>query len=277
MKTYLFFLIFTFSLAFCQSQNGEVIYTFFGNGAKKEAKLRFNSSQSIFIIKTDQLNKKKVEVTTDEEKSEVNLHFNLDINTPMSLGMLTDIKNNYIIDHEFLPVDFAAIKFDTLFVKDTARIISWELLNETKSINSFNCQKAQGNFRGRTYTVWFTNDIPVSLGPWKLNGLPGLILEATDSLKQFQYFAEKIELQMEVNNIDTAGFFKQIYITPIEERTKFLSLLEAIYKEISSKISTSLPRGVVSTSSRSSLKIIDENNEKEINFDDIMQKQVSKQ
>jgi hypothetical protein len=277
MKTYLFFLIFTFSLAFCQSQNGEVIYTFFANGAKKEAKLRFNSSQSIFIIKTDQLNKKKVEVTTDEEKSEVNLHFNLDINTPMSLGMLTDIKNNYIIDHEFLPVDFAAIKFDTLFVKDTARIISWELLNETKSINSFNCQKAQGNFRGRTYTVWFTNDIPVSLGPWKLNGLPGLILEATDSLKQFQYFAEKIELQMEVNNIDTAGFFKQIYITPIEERTKFLSLLEAIYKEISSKISTSLPRGVVSTSSRSSLKIIDENNEKEINFDDIMQKQVSKQ
>jgi GLPGLI family protein len=277
MKTYLFFLIFTFSLAFCQSQNGEVIYTFFANGAKKEAKLRFNSSQSIFIIKTDQLNKKKVEVTTDEEKSEVNLHFNLDINTPMSLGMLTDIKNNYIIDHEFLPVDFAAIKFDTLFVKDTARIISWELLNETKNINSFNCQKAQGNFRGRTYTVWFTNDIPVSLGPWKLNGLPGLILEATDSLKQFQYFAEKIELQMEVNTIDTAGFFKQIYITPIEERTKFLSLLEAIYKEISSKISTSLPRGVVSTSSRSSLKIIDENNEKEINFDDIMQKQVSKQ
>ena len=131
-------LLFITIYSYGQSQNGEVIYTYFVNGAKKEAKLRFNSSQSIFIIKIDQLNKKKVEVTTDEEKSEVNLHFNLDINTPMSLGMLTDIKNNYIIDHEFLPVDFAAIKFDTLFVKDTARIISWELLNETKKINSFN-------------------------------------------------------------------------------------------------------------------------------------------
>ena len=138
----------------------------------------------------------------------------------MSFGMLTDIKNNCIIDHEFLPVDFAAIKFDTLFVKDKARIISWELLNETKKIISFNCQKARGNFRGRTYTVWFTNDIPVCLGPWKLNGLPGLILEATDSLNQFQFFAEKIELQMEVNPINTEGFFNQNYITPVEERKK---------------------------------------------------------
>jgi GLPGLI family protein len=272
-----FWLLFMTIYSYGQSQNGVVTYTYFVSGAKKEAKLRFNNSHSIFTIKKDQLNKKKVEVTTDEDKSKVNLYFNFDINTPISLGMLTDIKNNYTIDHNFFPIDFAAIKFDTLFVKDKARIISWELLNETKNINSFSCQKAIGNFRGRTYTVWFTNDIPVSLGPWKLNGLPGLILEATDSLNQFQYFAEKIELQMEVNTIDTAGFFKQIYITPIEERTKFLSLLEAIYKEISSKISTSLPRGVVSTSSRSSLKIIDENNEKEINFDDIMQKQVSKQ
>jgi hypothetical protein len=74
---------------------------------------------------------------------------------------------------------------------------------------------------------------------------------------------------MEVNPLDISGFLNQTYITPIEERTKFLSLLESIYKEISSKINTSLPRGVVSTSRRTSLKIIDENNEKEINFDDI--------
>ena len=280
MKIYLLFLLFTFSLSFCQSQNGEVTYTFFANSAKKEAKLRFNNNESIFTIKNDQLNKKKVEVTgKDEEKSNMNidLYFNFDINTPISLGMLTDIKNNCIIEHKFYPIDFEAIKFDTLFVKDKPRIISWELLNETKNINSFKCQKARGNFRGRTYTVWFTDDIPVSLGPWKLNGLPGLILEATDSLNQFQYFAEKIDLQMEVNPLDVEGFLNQTYITPIEERTKFLSLLEAIYKEISSKINTSLPRGVVSTSSRSSLKIIDENYEKEINFDDINQKQESKQ
>jgi GLPGLI family protein len=269
MKKNIFFLLFTVSLTYGQSQNGVVTYSFFANGAKNETKLNFNNNESIFTIINDKLNKKKVEVSTDEEKSKIDLYFNLNLNTPISLGILTDINKNLIIDHKFLPIDLAAIKFDTLFVKDTTRIISWELLPETKNINSYKCQKARGNFRGRAYTVWFTNDIPVSMGPWKLNGLPGLILEATDSLNQFQFFAEKIELQMEINKLETNGFFNQTYITPIEERKELLSLMESIYKEISSKIDTSLPRGVVSTSRSTSAKIIDEYNEMEINYDDI--------
>ncbi|MCF8319760.1 MAG: GLPGLI family protein [Flavobacterium sp.] len=275
MKTYLLFLLFTFSLVFSQSQNGEVTFSFFAYGVKKEAKLIFNNSQSIFTIKNDHLNKKKVEVIGREEENSnmnIDLYFNFDINTPKSFGMLTDIKNNCIIDHKFFPIDFAAIKFDTLFVKDKARIISWELLNETKKINSFNCQKARGNFRGRTYTVWFTNDIPVSLGPWKLNGLPGLILEATDSLNQFQFFAEKIELQMEVNTIDIRGFFNHTYITPIQERIIYVSFVELMFKEITTKIRSSMPRGVVSTTNNANAKVVDENNFIEINFDDIKKK-----
>ena len=270
-----FWLLFITIYSYGQSQNGVVTYNYFVNGAKKEAKLRFNNSQSIFTIKKDQLNKKKVEVIGREEENSnmnIDLYFNFDINTPISLGMLTDIKNNYIIDHKFFPIDFAAIKFDTLFVKDKARIISWELLNETKNINSFNCQKARGNFRGRIYTVWFTNDIPVSLGPWKLNGLPGLILEATDSLNQFQFFAEKIELQMEVNTIDTRGFFNHTYITQIQERIIYVSFVELMFKEITTKIRSSMPRGVVSTTNNANAKVVDENNLIEINFDDIKKK-----
>ncbi len=272
MKTYLLLLLFTVSIVFSQSQNGEVTYIFFAYGSKKEAKLRFNNNESIFTIKNNQINKKKVEITTDEEKSKVDLYINFDLNIPNNLGMLTDMKNNFIIDHKFLPIDFTAIKFDTLFVKDKARIISWELLNETKKINSFNCQKARGNFRGRTYTVWFTNDIPVSLGPWKLNGLPGLILEATDTLNQFQFFAEKVELQMEVNTIDTEGFFNQTYITPIQERIIYVSFVELMFKEITTKIRSSMPRGVVSTTNNAKAKVVDENNLIEIIFDDIKQK-----
>ncbi len=268
-RALLFWLLFGTIYSYGQSQNGEVNYTFFANGAKKEAKLRFNNSESIFTIKNDLLNNKKVEVTADEEESKINISVNLWKDIPDDLGMLTNIKDNCIIDHKFLPIDFAAIKFDTLFVKDTARIISWELLNETKNINSFNCQKARGNFRGRTYSVWFTNDIPISLGPWKLNGLPGLILEATDSLNQFQFYAEKIELQIEINKFETIGFFNQIYITPIIERSKFLILMELINKEVNAKIESSLPRGVISTTNKTSSKIVEDNNFLEINFDDI--------
>jgi len=49
------------------------------------------------------------------------------------------------------------------------------------------CQKAKCNFRGRQWTVWFASDIPVSDGPWKLGGLPGLIMEAYDQGIQYHF------------------------------------------------------------------------------------------
>ena len=37
---------------------------------------------------------------------------------------------------------------------------------------------ATTHFRGRDWKVWFSEEIPLPLGPWKLGGLPGLILAA---------------------------------------------------------------------------------------------------
>ena len=48
-----FWLLFITIYSYGQSQNGVVTYTYFVNGAKKEAKLRFNNSHSIFTIKKD--------------------------------------------------------------------------------------------------------------------------------------------------------------------------------------------------------------------------------
>ena len=45
-----------------------------------------------------------------------------------------------------------------------------------------------GKFLDRVHTVWFTNEIPVSFGPWKLNGLPGVILEAQAKKKKHLCF-----------------------------------------------------------------------------------------
>ena len=58
---------------------------------------------------------------------------------------------------------------------------------ETMQIADFLCQKAQTHYRGRTWTVWFTTDIPISEGPWKLTGLPGLILKASDAKGDFSF------------------------------------------------------------------------------------------
>lgn len=58
--------------------------------------------------------------------------------------------------------------------------MEWEFLNDEMQIGDYNCLKARTTFRGRTYEVWYTEEIPVPYGPWKLNGLPGLILVAND-------------------------------------------------------------------------------------------------
>lgn len=64
-------------------------------------------------------------------------------------------------------------------IEDTLSAINWAIAPaETRNIKGYNCQKATGTFGGRTYQVWFTEDIPVSTGPHRLWGLPGLILEA---------------------------------------------------------------------------------------------------
>lgn len=58
--------------------------------------------------------------------------------------------------------------------------LSWVIHDEEQLILGYSCRKATTDYGGRTWEVWFTKDIPFSFGPWKLQGLPGLILAACD-------------------------------------------------------------------------------------------------
>lgn len=59
--------------------------------------------------------------------------------------------------------------------------MEWEICDSTRSILGYECILAQTSYHGRDWQAWFTPDIPLPDGPWKLGGLPGLILEATES------------------------------------------------------------------------------------------------
>jgi GLPGLI family protein len=62
-------------------------------------------------------------------------------------------------------------------VKDENYNIKWTITNNTQKILTYTCQEAVGEFRGRTYKAYFLKDIPFQNGPFKFDGLPGLILK----------------------------------------------------------------------------------------------------
>lgn len=66
--------------------------------------------------------------------------------------------------------------------------INWKITSETKMFNGYKVQKATSRIFERDWTVWFTNEIPISDGPVWLNGLPGLILIAEDRLGSQKFF-----------------------------------------------------------------------------------------
>ncbi len=64
---------------------------------------------------------------------------------------------------------------------------NWQITDEKEEVLGYSCRKATTSYGGREWTVFFTTEIPVSLGPWKLSGLPGLILKAEDGKKQYVF------------------------------------------------------------------------------------------
>lgn len=86
---------------------------------------------------------------------------------------------------------------------------NWEISDDTLTIVGYLCQKATCQFRGRNYTAWFATDIPISNGPWKFGGLPGLILKVYDEERQFVFECVGIENYPKKYPIQMHEAFKQ--------------------------------------------------------------------
>ena len=63
--------------------------------------------------------------------------------------------------------------------------IAWTLTDDTLTVNDYLCQQATATFRGVEWRVWYTEEIPSSAGPWRLRGLPGLIIKAESEAHTF--------------------------------------------------------------------------------------------
>ncbi len=90
---------------------------------------------------------------------------------------------NYIIekDYEKNTIDFYD-KFKSINLAiSEIEIPKWNIENEFMNINHINCQKATTNYKGRSWEAWFTKDYPISDGPHKFTGLPGIIVKLKDT------------------------------------------------------------------------------------------------
>jgi len=74
--------------------------------------------------------------------------------------------------------------FNEYLIAGPMPAIDWRISGDTATFGGLHCQKATGHFKGRDYIVWFCPDLPVHTGPWKLNGLPGVIVDAHDTKKR---------------------------------------------------------------------------------------------
>lgn len=70
---------------------------------------------------------------------------------------------------------------------------AWEIDPDTLTIAGYACYKARAEYAGRHWTVWFTTELPLDAGPWKFNGLPGVVLEACDAEEHFHFSIRNVE------------------------------------------------------------------------------------
>lgn len=76
---------------------------------------------------------------------------------------------------------------DNFRYEEDEEAFEWNILPETSIIQGYESQKAKTVFRGREFTAWFTTEIPISDGPYKFSGLPGLILQLSDDKDHYVF------------------------------------------------------------------------------------------
>ncbi len=115
------------------------------------------------------------------------------------------------------------VLFDSYRYEESLEKPVWNLLNERKDLLGYSCQKAMTKFKGRKWIVWYATEIPISDGPWKLNGLPGLILDAMDSDSLYHFYCVGIKQIKRSIPINIKGKFIKCSKQELYEKRKQLN------------------------------------------------------
>lgn len=191
MKTLIFlitsFLI--FSVSWSQNQTGVINYGELQSmglgapvGADYNAILVFDNKNSLYINRQDSLENGHIYKSGN---------FGSGNNRVIRTVVTNKIGFRYFNNLTEKTMYYRDIGFNK--VKESTENIVWTICTNTKKIGNIECTKATAAFRGRNYTAaWFAPSIALPFGPWKLQGLPGIILEAYDTDKEIYWYFKSI-------------------------------------------------------------------------------------
>jgi GLPGLI family protein len=129
--------------------------------------------------------------------------------------------------------DFYHLQQGNIIYADTLHPMEWKLESEERIVGGIPCKKATVRFKGRDYVAWYAPSIPISNGPWKLGGLPGLILEAYDERQEWHAVYNNMK---DVAFIDFS-YYEKLVNKGVSSFTDFINDLKILLKRISGSLS----------------------------------------
>lgn len=201
-KINVFLLILTITVSnFYQAQELDVIYEVKFKPSYKDTlrekelmtlKINTKENKSIFqSLGNDQIfsvNKKATQITSNEEKEVFEKKMENFSPEKSSFNFIISkdpISSSYLVQEK---IDFK--KYQTKFIFPSNQ---WKITGEHKNIKGYLCKKAEINFGGRVWQAYYTAEIPISDGPYKFYGLPGLILEISSLDNDYSFLLKSLE------------------------------------------------------------------------------------
>lgn len=134
-----------------------------------------------------------------------------------------DLENNKTID-------LIKMLGKLYLIEDVTINPQWKILNDMREIAGHICMNAlwTDSLKGQRIIAWFALDIPVSSGPERFGGLPGLILEIDINNQALLITAESITIEDMSEKINPPKYKKVRKITNLQ-------FLEIIRKHIEEK------------------------------------------
>lgn len=103
-------------------------------------------------------------------------------------------------------------------IQDSLTNVKWKITDEYRNIAGYDCRRANGVTLDSVYVVAFYSDqIPVSVGPSTVHGLPGTILGLVVPEQHFNIYATNVEMTAATVN---ARLFKKKDSPMTREETK---------------------------------------------------------